>query len=129
MEFRRKYLFIVMIIIITVSIAALIEVNKNKKMLNNAVNDNSQKVYKSNFENLNNNISEEEKKVRIERAESAIKEFEKLPIDTPYKIYDRVYEDTANNYIKYLPNREYERYFQILDTIEEKFLDNPNRQY
>lgn len=129
MEIRRKYLLILVAIMITLSIAILINVNKNKRIDNNVINSNSLKVYKNNFENLNNNISEEEKKVRIERAESAIKEFEKLPINTPYKIYDKIYEDTANNYIKYLPSNEYGKYFEILNSIEEKFLDNPNRQY
>ncbi|MHC1681986.1 MAG: hypothetical protein AB6733_03395 [Clostridiaceae bacterium] len=130
MKQMKKYLLISLAMIITITLAIVIAVNKEKKETEiDVTKSNSQKIYKGAFENPNNGISEVEKNARVEAAKNAIKEFESLPLDTPYSVYDQVYEDIATNYISKLPNIEYEKYFNILDKLEQRFFNNPNRQY
>lgn len=129
MQQMKKYLFISIAVILTMTLAVVISINKNKQNQPAAANNSSQKIYNGTFENPNNNIGEDEKASRVKETEEAIKGFEELPVDTPYSIYDKIYEDIATSYISRLPSVEYEKYFDLLDKLEQRFLNNPNRQY
>lgn len=131
MRNRRMYMIISLLIIIISVLIISINLSKNRENKNNIINNsnNIEKIYKKKFENQNNNVSEEEKKIRIEEAENAIKEFGRLPLDTPYEIYDKLYGEIADKYIEKLPSEEYVKYFDKLNDLEKSFLYNPNRQY
>lgn len=132
MKLTKKHIFISLAVIITVVCATAINESKKTSISTNSIVkevEKVQKVYNQDIQNVNNNISEEEKQIRVVNTENALKEFEKLPVDTPYKTYDKLYEDIAEKYISKLPSGEYAKYFEILNTLEQRFIDNPNRQY